>query len=485
MERLKALKGDIYRCIHCKACRFAYSGEPDRKGIGEYKGKLYEGMVQSCPAGIEYGWEAYWNAGKVWIARAILEGDLKPNEDVANVVYPCITCGMCGAQCENQVRTVDIIEAIRGAVIEAGVKPMGVHQKMKEFNIAEGNAYGSKKEDRLKWAVDAGFEPAINTETKIGYFVGCTAAYRQTNIAVATMNLLKKIGYDVSILSEESCCGSPFFRTGLIDEAQRTMVNNLQLFQNFDIIIFSCAGCYRTFTVDYPKWIEIMQKKKTLPAELEIPPKWKTLHAMELISKLVADGKVTLKENPELAGKVVTYHDPCHTGRHFGQWFKERLIEESNNLMMDMRAIDKITNEWFEVPRRIIKAIPGIEFREMYRIKMDSFCCGAGGGVKGQYPDFSMRTASLRLDEANAVGADYILTECPFCWRNLSDANDQFKHNLKVMTILEMLDTYDLIDTAEPIEISEALRENNAEKLFPSRRAEEGGEEKPKGKKAH
>ncbi len=69
----------------------------------------------------------------------------------------------------------------------------------------------------------------------------------------------------------------------------------------------------------------------------------------------------------------------------------------------------------------------------MYRIKMDSFCCGAGGGVKRQYPDFSMRTASLRLDEANAVGADYILTECPFCWRNLSDANDQFKHNLKVI----------------------------------------------------
>ncbi len=61
-------------------------------------------------------------------------------------------------------------------------------------------------------------------------------------------------------------------------------------------------------------------------------------------------GKLILKENPELAGKVVTYHDPCHTGRHFGQWFKERLIEESNNLMMDMRAIDKITNEWFEVP---------------------------------------------------------------------------------------------------------------------------------------
>jgi len=39
MDRLQELKGDIYRCIHCKACRFAYSGEPDKEGIGEHAGK--------------------------------------------------------------------------------------------------------------------------------------------------------------------------------------------------------------------------------------------------------------------------------------------------------------------------------------------------------------------------------------------------------------------------------------------------------------
>ena len=81
MDRLQELKKEIFKCIHCKACRFAYSGEPSRKGIGEWKGKqgktiLYEGMVDSCPAGIEYGWEAFWNAGKIWIARSILTDDL-------------------------------------------------------------------------------------------------------------------------------------------------------------------------------------------------------------------------------------------------------------------------------------------------------------------------------------------------------------------------------------------------------------------------
>jgi len=44
LKRLEELKPDIFRCIHCKACRFAYSGEPDKEGIGEHTGK--QGTVQ-------------------------------------------------------------------------------------------------------------------------------------------------------------------------------------------------------------------------------------------------------------------------------------------------------------------------------------------------------------------------------------------------------------------------------------------------------
>ena len=464
MQRLKELKNDIYKCIHCKACRFAYSGEPDREGIGEHVGTegdktFYEGMVQSCPAGIEFGWEAFWNAGKIWIARSVLEGELdlkKHGQDIADVVYPCITCGMCGSQCENNVRTVDIIEALRAAVLEAGIKPLNVHGIMEKNCATKDNPYGAAKDERTKWAKDAGLlDSVLNKKTKIAYYVGCTAAYRQTNIAVATVKLLQKIGYDITILDKESCCGSPFFRTGLVEEATRTMQNNLDIFKDYEIIMFSCAGCYRTFTIDYPKWT-----KK--------PNTFKTIHAMELLSELVRQEKIKFKEHPDLKGKVVTYHDPCHTGRHYGEWFKERVIAESKNLMLDMRAVDKIEKEWFEVPRRIIKALPGITFNEMYRIKMDSFCCGAGGGVRGQYPEFSIKTAHLRMDEGDAVGADFMLTECPFCWRNLDDANTQYNHGKKVMTILEMIATYDLIESADKIEIEGALRENHAEQHFPS-----------------
>jgi heterodisulfide reductase subunit D len=453
MQRLEELKPQIFKCIHCKACRFAYSGEPDKKGIGEYTGKqgtvLYEGMVDACPAGIEYGWEAFWNAGKVWIARSILNGDLEFTEEVRDVIMPCITCGQCSAQCENKIPTVDIIESLRAACVESGIPMIDKHQLVKKLVKELNNPYGGKADERFKWAKEAGLEKYIdNTKAKIGYFVGCTAAYRQKEIAVSTCKVLEKLGIDFKLVGDEVCCGSPFFRVGAVDTAQELMNKNLESFKGLDLVFFSCAGCYKTVTNDYPKWM----KDPKLP--------FKTMHAFELVSNLVKEGKLKFKPNKELKGKVITYHDPCHLGRHFAIEMEQKMIKESKNLMMDMRKIGQMIDEWYEIPRIIFKELEkdvGIKFREMYRVKLNSFCCGAGGGVRAGYPDFSLKTSSLRLDEANAVGANIITTECPFCWRNLTDANDMYKHGLKVYGLLEMIDTFNLMDIKEKPTIQQVL----------------------------
>ena len=446
MERLQELKKEIFKCIHCKACKFAYSGEPDREGIGEYAGKqgtvLYEGMVDACPAGIEYGWEAFWNAGKIWIARSILTEDLEFTEEVRDVIMPCITCGQCSAQCDNKIPTVDIIESLRAACIESGVPMIEKHELVDRLVKELNNPYGGKAEERFKWAKDAGLGKYVdNKDAKIAYYVGCTASYRQIEVAIATAKLFEQLGMNFAIIGDEVCCGSPFFRIGAVDTAQELMNKNLEAFKNVEMLYFSCAGCYRTFTIDYPKW---------MPEGEELP--FKTQHAFELVARLIQQDKIKFKPNKELKGKVVTYHDPCHTGRHFAVDFEQEMIRESKNLMFDSRKIKKKIEEWYEVPRIILRKLAedvGIAFKEMYRIKLDSMCCGAGGGVRAGYPDFSLRTASLRCDEANAVGADILTTECPFCWRNLSDANDMYNHGMKVMGILQMITEYNLLDMAE------------------------------------
>jgi len=446
MERLQELKKEIFKCIHCKACKFAYSGEPDREGIGEYAGKqgtvLYEGMVDACPAGIEYGWEAFWNAGKMWIARSILTGDLEFTEEVRDVLMPCITCGQCSAQCDNKIPTVDIIESLRAACIESGVPMIEKHELVDRLVKELNNPYGGKAEERFKWAKDAGLGKYIdNKDAKIAYYVGCTASYRQIEVAVTTAKLFEQLGMNFAIIGDEVCCGSPFFRIGAVDTAQELMNKNLEAFKNLEMLYFSCAGCYRTFTIDYPKW---------MPEGEELP--FKTQHAFELVARLIQQEKIKFKPNKELKGKVVTYHDPCHTGRHFAVDFEQEMIRESKNLMFDSRKIKKKIEEWYEIPRIILRKLAedvGIVFKEMYRIKLDSMCCGAGGGVRAGYPDFSLRTASLRCDEANAVSADILTTECPFCWRNLSDANDMYNHGMKVMGILQMITEYNLLDMTE------------------------------------
>ena len=446
MERLKELEKEIYKCIHCKACRFAYSGEPSRDGIGEFTGKqgtvLYEGMIDSCPAGIEYGWEAFWNAGKMWIARSILSGDLEFSEEVRDVILPCITCGQCSAQCENKIPTVDIIESLRAALIESGVPMIEKHALVDRLVKELNNPYGGKAEERFKWAKDAGLGKFVNNKgAKVGYYVGCTASYRQIEVAITTAKLFEKLGINFTLIEEEVCCGSPFFRIGAVETAQELMRKNLENFKDLEMVYFSCAGCYRTITIDYPKW---MAEGEKLP--------FKTLHAFELITDLIQKEKIKFKANKELKGKVITYHDPCHTGRHFAIDMEQNMIKESKNLMFDMRKVNKMIEEWFDKPRVILKKLEedvGLKFNEMYRIKMNSMCCGAGGGVRAGYPDFSIRTASLRCDEANAVGADFLLTECPFCWRNLDDANNLYNHGMQVKGVLQLIIEYNLLDIIE------------------------------------
>ena len=442
LEKLKDLKYQIYKCIHCKACRFAYSNEPNKQGIGKWEGKLkivlFEGMVDSCPAGIEYEWEAFWNAGKMWIARSLLNDELKITEKLRNVIFPCITCGQCASQCDNKIPTVDIIESMRAACVEAGVPLIEKHQLIKNLVKLNNNPYGGEAEDRFKWAKDNGFEKYINNpKAKIGYYVGCTASYRQMDIAVSTCKLLEKLGMDFTLISTEVCCGSPFFRIGVVDVAQDLMRKNIDNFSNLEKVYFSCAGCYRTFSIDYPKWI----KNDEIPFEMA--------HTFELISDLITEGKIRFRENNELKNKIITYHDPCHIGRHFGLEMEQKIIKQSKNLMLDRRKIRDSINNWFEIPRVILKQLEqdvGLIFKEMYRIRMDSMCCGAGGGVRAGYPDFSLRTSSLRCDEANAIGADILATECPFCKTNLTDANNLYEHGLQIIGLLQLIDEYDLIE---------------------------------------
>ena len=76
----------------------------------------------------------------------------------------------------------------------------------------------------------------------------------------------------------------------------------------------------------------------------------------------------------------------------------------------------------------------------MVRIKERAWCCGAGGGVIDAFPDFAIWTALERINEARATQAEAIVTACPWCQRNLSDAIEESGDKLRIYDIMEILE---------------------------------------------
>jgi heterodisulfide reductase subunit D len=162
-------------------------------------------------------------------------------------------------------------------------------------------------------------------------------------------------------------------------------------------IVTFCPGCYRAITHDY----------KEIPGIAEL--KAKVYHTAEYIDKLIQEGR--LKITRELKMRV-TWHDPCHLGRHCGI---------------------------YEAPRNILKAIPGVELIEMERIKDQSWCCGGGGGTRTAFIDFSQKTAMKRIQEAKKTGAQALVTQCPFCEQNMGEALTKMDDGIELYDLTELL----------------------------------------------
>ena len=214
------------------------------------------------------------------------------------------------------------------------------------------------------------------------YFRGCTAREKETSIADATEELLKLADVEYRVLEDEKCCGSVLIRTGFIDEAQKQIEKNTELLSG-ELILTSCAGCYKTLKQDYD--------------DLDV------IHISQFLNTLIDEKKLDFNKKD----LKVTYHDSCHLGRHCNV---------------------------FDEPRNVISNVANL--LEMQNNRENSLCCGAGGGVKSAYPEIASQMADSRISQAIETGADLLVTPCPFCKLNLKD------RGLDVLDLTEFLINY-------------------------------------------
>jgi len=406
MTHLEKFKEDAYNCLHCRLCTFTWMWPEKTPALWP------QGSFQpTCPSGEKYKFEAYFGGGKSWLARAVLEGrvDIK-DLALVDILFACPTCGSCQQQCtleEPEVgyhhRIMSLIEALRADAVNAG---SGLPGKQKAFGVhigKEHNPYMETHKDRLNWLAP-NVKLLENAETV--YFVGCTSSYREKELAKATVDVFQKVGLDFTIMKDEWCCSSPLLRTGQWETSWVSAKNVAQHNVNEAAkvgakqIVTTCAGCYRAWKKDY------LEEYRDV---LDSTHNFEIIHTTQLLERLLKDG--TLKPKKEIKMRV-TYHDPCHLGRH-----------------MDV----------YDAPRTLLQAIPGIELVEMPRNRENAWCCGSGGGVKSGYPEWALEIAGERIKEAEALGVEAIVSACPFCERNLTDAINKYGSKLKVCDVVELV----------------------------------------------
>jgi Fe-S oxidoreductase len=296
------------------------------------------------------------------------------DERGVEVLYQCLECSHCLTWCKPEIDIATLVENKRRDLVKKNQQPEGIVKLVKQVRETH-NPFGEDHSKRNDW-----IRTGDTQGPKLLYFTGCTAAYRETGSAQDTVHLLEQLGYSVKLTPEEWCCGSPLFRTGNQESGLELATHNVEVLNNIeaDEIIVTCPGCYRVLTTDYPEdGFEINKPVR---------------HISEFLSK-------TLDKLPtaEFDGSI-TFHGPCHLGRHSGI---------------------------YDGPRDVIRQVSGSAVVEMERTKDNAMCCGNGAGLRTLFPEHAKKIGSERIRHAMNVKARYLVTSCPFCKEMLDSQSEE------------------------------------------------------------
>ena len=407
-------------CRRCSPCKFI----PLEKVVS------YD-RINVCPSISRYDFHSYSGGGRLVMGTALLEGHVDYTDKLLEVVYNCQMCGACDTSCKYSmdIEVMDPINEIRFSCVERG-RTNPALDKVVENLRKTGSMVPGAPENRGDWAEGMGLKDCTREKVDVVFHVGCLTSFNKNlwPIARATARILQKAGVNFGIAgAAETCSGGRAYQMGYRDDFMAQAKKNMEMLKQCGAktVVTGDADGYQAFKVLYDQY--------DLRGDLEV------LHVTEYLDRLIAEGKIKPQKNVDL---VVTYHDPCHLGRKgepFIHWNGKEIINEIR-YTDPPREYRRGTYGVYEPPRNVLKSIPGLKLVEMQRIKEYAWCCGAGGGVIESNPDFSLWTASERIEEAADTGAAAIATACPWCIRNFRGAISKAGSPLEVYDVIELLE---------------------------------------------
>ncbi len=242
-------------------------------------------------------------------------------------------------------------------------------------------------------------------------FLGCLSSSKYKDTCENATKIITFLDPEYQVLENPPCCGALAHQIAPNDEiiAHVKFVNDWFKSNNVSELITICAGCYSYFTRYYPKY---------LGTDFNV----KVMHLLQLMNKSESLNRLNLK----YPGKKlkIFYHDACHLRN------------------AEIPIIDE--------PRNIINSIEGnIVLGEMENNRINSLCCGAGGGVYSIFKENSDFSSKLIFDQMRMSKA--LLTACPFCYTSFIRIKEE--NNIKTPVIKFEDFILKLMEGVDPISV--------------------------------
>lgn len=410
----------------------------------------YEGMLQcmrcgfclpTCPTYVLTGRERSSPRGRVALAKAVADEQLDLTAALKHEAYFCLDCRACSTACPSGVHPGQVMEACRNQA-QVAWPPTGVVRKFREFilermlpspDLLETSMLPARLYQKLgvQWLVRHSHllnlapdwmakaegmipdlyaplrpqlpdvVPAVGEQRgRVAFFLGCIMTLMYPEVSRQTVRVLTHQGFEVLTPKEQKCCGAPHLNEGDRATTRRLARHNLDLFMALDVdaIVTDCAGCGAALK-DYEELLEESGEHSKLAV---------FRGRIKDISEFLAEQGLRTEQLKPLA-KSVTYHEPCH--------------------LCHAQGISK-------QPRELLKAIPGVEFREM---KEASWCCGSAATFSLKFTDESQQILDRKLTNVEDTDADLLVTANPGCHLQLAWGLKQAGMRQEVVHVTELL----------------------------------------------
>jgi glycolate oxidase iron-sulfur subunit len=410
-------QSDLDKCVHCGLC------------------------LNACPTYRQLGVEMDSPRGRIYQMNAVKNGAPVTPEYIQHLDL-CLACRGCETACPSGVPYGRLIEGARAALekqrprslsnrlfrrfIFRGLLPSRTALQIAGAGLYAYQASGVQKLVRSSgilniWSKLAGIEalsptaqvpffynkigrtfpPLGERRYRVAFLAGCIANITFARLNEATVRVLQQNGCEVVIPAAQNCCGALHLHSGLAEEAQTLARNNIDAIEggDFDAIITNAAGCGST----------LKEYDELLAGDAAYRDKAIRFTAL---MKDVTEFLASINLNPNMGSldAVVTYQDSCHLAH--GQKIKD-------------------------APRKLLKQVPGITYREMPKADI---CCGSAGVYNIVQNEMAMDILRSKMASVSLTKASVIATANPGCMLQLEAGARLYGAGQRVAHVVEVLD---------------------------------------------